>query len=163
MKQHYLFSCWSSDAGIQHPFHVFIWDCFPFVVNQMDFLILAPFEHFLWVSTIFWSTNMKFVIFSLIIPPISHISAYILRVTLPVSTASCTLFWFIHLLILFQHCSYFLNRFLFFLILVSISSSLLFNFLVFAFSVSFMFDTLVSDSLLVTLDFNLKLSLVTLW
>ena len=32
---------------------------FPFTVKQMSFQILAPFEHFLQVSTLFWSTFDK--------------------------------------------------------------------------------------------------------
>jgi len=51
MKQHCHFLNWSLDAEPQHPFHIFIWDHFPFTVKQMSFQILTQFKHFLWVST----------------------------------------------------------------------------------------------------------------
>ena len=55
-KRHCHFLSWSFDAEPQHPFHIFIWDHFPFTVKQMSFQILKPFKHFLWVSTLIWKT-----------------------------------------------------------------------------------------------------------
>ena len=90
MKQNYLFSSWLCDSEMQHTFHFIIWDCFPFVVNQMGFQILAPFEHFLQVSTIFRSTLDKInYVLSSMISKILHLSVCILRVALPVSTVFC--------------------------------------------------------------------------
>ena len=87
MKQNYLFSSLLCDSEMQHTFHFIIWDCFPFVVNQMGFQILAPFEHFLQVSTIFRSTLDKInYVLSSMISKILHLSVCILRVALPVST-----------------------------------------------------------------------------
>ena len=107
-KQHYLFPSWSPDAGPQHPFHIFIWDRFPFTVNQISFQIRAPFKHFLGVSTIFGSildkiqyslfnNNFSFTHHSIHTQGCSPSCNYFLLM-FPV------LLCLIYLLILLQHC-----------------------------------------------------------